>query len=65
MKILVYDLLVLIFDEFVSGLDFWVRVEVKALFKELWCMGKTILIFSHIFIELVDCCTSIGIIERG
>ena len=28
-------------------------------------MGKTILISSHILSELADCCTSIGIIERG
>jgi ABC-2 type transport system ATP-binding protein len=40
-------------------------VEVKALLKELRRMGKTILISSHILSELADCCTSIGIIERG
>ena len=28
-------------------------------------MGKTILIASHILTELADCCSSIGIIERG
>ncbi len=28
-------------------------------------MGKTILISSHILSELADCCSSIGIIERG
>jgi ABC-2 type transport system ATP-binding protein len=28
-------------------------------------MGKTILISSHILSELADCCTSIGIVERG
>ena len=33
--------------------------------KELRRMGKTILISSHILTELADCCTSIGIIERG
>src|SRR5262249_48078865 len=32
---------------------------------ELRRMGKTILISSHILTELADCCTSIGIIERG
>ena len=40
-------------------------MEVKALLKELRRMGKTILISSHILTELADCCTSIGIIERG
>lgn len=28
-------------------------------------MGKTILISSHVLSELADCCTSVGIIERG
>ncbi len=41
------------------------RLEVKALLNELRTMGKTILISSHILTELADCCTSIGIIERG
>ena len=40
-------------------------LDVKALLKELRRMGKTILISSHILSELADCCTSIGIIERG
>jgi ABC-2 type transport system ATP-binding protein len=56
---------VLILDEPASGLDPRARVEVKALLKELRRMGKTILISSHILTELADCCTSIGIIERG
>jgi len=64
-KTLVHDPPVLILDEPTSGLDPRARVEVKALFKELRKMGKTILISSHILTELADCCTSIGIIERG
>lgn len=64
-KTLVHDPPVLILDEPTSGLDPRARVEVKALFKELRRMGKTILISSHILTELADCCTSIGIIERG
>jgi ABC-2 type transport system ATP-binding protein len=56
---------VLILDEPSSGLDPRARLEVKALLKELRQMGKTILISSHILTELADCCTSIGIIERG
>ena len=35
------------------------------LIATLRTMGKTILISSHILTELADCCTSIGIIERG
>ena len=64
-KTLVHDPPVLILDEPASGLDPRSRVEVKALLKELRRMGKTILISSHILTELADCCTSIGIIERG
>jgi ABC-2 type transport system ATP-binding protein len=64
-KTLVHDPPVLILDEPTSGLDPRARIEVKALFKELRKMGKTILISSHILTELADCCTAIGIIERG
>lgn len=64
-KTLVHDPPILILDEPTSGLDPRARIEVKALLKELRRMGKTILISSHILSELADCCTSIGIIERG
>ncbi|MEO1526970.1 MAG: ABC transporter ATP-binding protein [Planctomycetota bacterium] len=64
-KTLVHDPPVLILDEPASGLDPRARVEVKELLKELRRMGKTILISSHILTELADCCSSIGIIERG
>ena len=64
-KTLVHDPPVLILDEPASGLDPRARVEVKALLRELRSMGKTILISSHILTELADCCTSIGIVERG
>lgn len=64
-KTLLHDPPVLILDEPASGLDPRARIEVKALLKELRRMGKTILISSHILSELADCCTSIGIIERG
>ncbi len=64
-KTLVHDPPVLILDEPTSGLDPRARIEVKALLKELRRMGKTVLISSHILSELADCCSSIGIIERG
>jgi len=64
-KTLLHDPPVLILDEPTSGLDPRARLEVKALLRELRQMGKTILISSHILTELADCCTSIGILERG
>lgn len=64
-KTLVHDPPVLILDEPTSGLDPRARIEVKALLRELRRMGKTVLISSHILSELADCCSSIGIIERG
>ncbi len=64
-KTLVHDPPVLILDEPTSGLDPRARIEVKALLKELRRMGKTVLISSHILSELADCCSSIGIVERG
>ena len=64
-KTLLHDPPVLILDEPACGLDPRARIEVKALLKELRKMGKTIMISSHILTELADCCTSIGIIERG
>jgi ABC-2 type transport system ATP-binding protein len=64
-KTLVHDPPVLILDEPTSGLDPRARLEIKALLRELRSMGKTILIASHILTELADCCTSIGILERG
>src|SRR4029077_3754220 len=64
-KTLVHDPPVLILDEPSSGLDPRARLEFKALLKELRRMGKTILISSHILSQLADCCTSVGIIERG
>lgn len=64
-KTLLHDPPVLILDEPTSGLDPRARIDVKALLRELRRMGKTILISSHILAELADCCTSIGIVERG
>ncbi len=64
-KTLVHDPPVLILDEPANALDPRARVALKALLNRLRRAGKTILISSHVLAELADCCTSIGIINRG
>ena len=64
-RVLLHDPKVLLLDEPASGLDPRARIEVRELLKELHRLGKTILISSHILLELADLCTKIGIIERG
>lgn len=64
-RVLLHDPKVLLLDEPASGLDPRARIEIRELLKELHRMGKTILISSHILLELADLCTKVGVIERG
>ena len=64
-RVLLHDPKVLLLDEPASGLDPRARIEIRELLKELHRMGKTILISSHILLELADLCTKVGIIEQG
>ncbi len=64
-RVLLHDPKVLLLDEPASGLDPRARIEIRELLKELHRMGKTILISSHILLELADLCNVVGIIERG
>lgn len=64
-RCLVHDPSVLILDEPASGLDPRARVELREIIKQLRCMGKTILISSHILPELAELCDEIGVIEHG
>jgi ABC-2 type transport system ATP-binding protein len=64
-RVLLHDPKVLLLDEPASGLDPRARIEIRELLKELHRMGKTILISSHILLELADFCTKVGIIEQG
>jgi ABC-2 type transport system ATP-binding protein len=64
-RALVHDPTVLLLDEPAAGLDPRARIEMRDLLVDLRDMGKTILISSHILLELAEMCTSIGIIERG
>jgi len=64
-RVLVHDPQVLILDEPASGLDPRARIEIRSLLQELQRMGKTIVISSHILVELADLCNKVGIIEGG
>jgi ABC-2 type transport system ATP-binding protein len=62
---LVHDPQVLLLDEPASGLDPRARVEMRELLRELGAMGKTVVVSSHILMELAELCDSVGIIEAG
>ena len=64
-RVLLHDPKVLLLDEPASGLDPRARIEMRELLKELHRIGKTILISSHILLELADFCTKVAIIEQG
>ena len=56
---------VLLVDEPSSGLDPRARVEFRELLRTLQGMGKTIVISSHILLELAEMCSDIAIIRAG
>lgn len=64
-RCLVHNPSLLVLDEPASGMDPKSRSEMKDILRALKDMGKTIIISSHILIELAELCTSIGIIDRG
>ena len=55
----------LLLDEPASGLDPRARVEFRELLRTLQGMGKTIVISSHILLELAEMCSDIAIIRAG
>ena len=64
-RALVHDPDVLLLDEPASGLDPRARVELRELLKTLQGMGKTIIISSHILLELAEMCSDVAIIQGG
>src|SRR5450755_4154878 len=64
-RALVHDPDVLLLDEPASGLDPRARVELRELLKTLQGMGKTVIISSHILLELAEMCTDVAIIQDG
>lgn len=64
-RALIHDPDVLLLDEPASGLDPRARVEFRELLRTLQSMGKTIVISSHILLELAEMCSDIAIIRAG
>ena len=64
-RALIHDPDVLLLDEPASGLDPRARVEFRELLRTLQNMGKTIVISSHILLELAEMCSDIAIVRAG
>src|SRR5213080_5374272 len=64
-RALIHDPEILLLDEPASGLDPRARVELRELLRTLQGMEKTIIISSHILLELAEMCTDIAIIQGG
>src|SRR5207248_2012240 len=64
-RALIHDPDVLLLDEPASGLDPRARVEFRELLRTLQSMDKTIVISSHILLELAEMCSDIAIIRAG
>jgi ABC-2 type transport system ATP-binding protein len=64
-RALIHDPEILLLDEPAAGLDPRARVEFRELLLTLQGMGKTIVISSHILLELAEMCSDIAIIRAG
>ena len=64
-RALVHDPLVLLLDEPASGLDPRGRVELRELLRSLQSIGKTVVISSHILLELAEMCSDLAILQEG
>ncbi len=64
-RCLVHNPQVLLLDEPASGMDPRARVEMREIIRELQRMGKTVLVSSHILLELAEMCTHIGVVLNG
>lgn len=64
-RTLVGDPAVLLLDEPASGLDPQARIELRELLRTLQGMGKTIVVSSHILLDLAEICSAIAIIRAG
>ncbi len=56
---------VLILDEPASGVDPKGRYEIRRVIRTMGDQGKTVLVSSHILLELAEVCDHVGVIEAG
>ncbi len=64
-RTLVHNPSVLLLDEPAANLDPRARNEIREVLKTLRRMGKTVLISSHILLELGEFCNKVAVIDRG
>ena len=64
-RALIHDPEVLLLDEPAAGLDPRGRVELRELVRSLQSIGKTVIISSHILLELAEMCSDIAIMQEG
>jgi ABC-2 type transport system ATP-binding protein len=64
-RTLVHNPSVLLLDEPAANLDPRARIEIREVLKELRRMGKTILVSSHILLELGEFCSKLLLMDRG
>lgn len=65
MAILLQDNQILILDEPYNGVDIQSNIVINEIIQRLKNKGKTLLIASHIFSTLNDCCDEIHLLEEG
>jgi ABC-2 type transport system ATP-binding protein len=64
-RTLVHNPSVLILDEPAANLDPRARIEIREVLKELRRMGKTVLVSSHILMELGELCNKLLLVDKG
>jgi ABC-2 type transport system ATP-binding protein len=64
-RALIHDPAILLLDEPASGLDPEARAEFRELLRTLRGMQKTIVVSSHILLDLAEICSHIAIIREG
>ncbi|MBI4577170.1 MAG: ABC transporter ATP-binding protein [Planctomycetes bacterium] len=64
-RVLVHDPEVLLLDEPAGGLDPAARIQLRAILEELRRMGKTVLVSSHVLLELAEVCDRLALLVSG